>query len=423
MQGVDYIALAIPVFFLLIGIEWLISRWQEKKVYRLNDSLSDLHTGILQQTLGVFTKAVVFGVYVLIYETGALLELPGAGSWWVWVLCFLLVDHQYYWFHRISHESNLPWGAHIVHHSSEEFNLAVALRQGALQPLFSWVFYLPLAWLGFSPLVFLACSSFNTLYQFWIHTRLIDRLGPVEWIFNTPSHHRVHHGCDDKYLDKNYAGTLIVWDRLYGSFQPEEEEPTYGITKPLASWNPLWANVHYYADLAELSRRAPSWKERLKVWLKPPSWKPEWAPEGPGAAPSVTPLSHGEKGKYDARAPRSLVAYILVHFVLTVAASVGLLFWGGEMATWEKVALAVLVAWSCGNLGGMFETRSWVLLSEVARLAAWPLVGLGLVHELGTRPIVSVAAAGLVFFGAFAAWLLRFRPLFRAEEAAEAVVA
>lgn len=420
MTGVNYIALAIPVFFALIGVEWLISRWQHREVYRLNDSISDLHTGILQQTLGVFTKTIVFGVYVLLYETVKLVEIPGA--WWAWVACFLLVDHQYYWFHRISHESNLPWGAHIVHHSSEEFNLAVALRQGAFQPLFSWVFYLPLAWLGFGPLMFLACSSFNTLYQFWIHTRLIDRLGPIEWVFNTPSHHRVHHGCDDKYLDKNYAGTLIIWDRLYGSFQPEEEEPTYGITKPLASWNPLWANVHYYSDLARLARQAPNWRERLKVWLKPPAWKPDWAPEGPGARPEVSPLSHGDQGKYDVRAPKGLVSYILVQFVVTTLLTVGLLFAGAQMPVWQQVAVGVLIAWSCGNLGGMFEARSWVLLSELARLASVALLAVGLSRSLDLLvPVggsvdaatLATAAGAVVYFGAFAAWLLRYKNCFR----------
>ena len=194
MQTTDYIALSIPVFFALIGVELLVARWQHRRLYRLNDTLNDLHCGILQQVLGVFTKAIVFGVYAALFARGHLLEIR-SDSLAAWAACFLGVDFFYYWFHRVSHESNLPWGAHVVHHSSEEYNLAVALRQGAFQPLFSWVFYLPLAWVGFPPLMFLACSSFNTLYQFWIHTRTIGRLGPLEWVLNTPSHHRVHHGC------------------------------------------------------------------------------------------------------------------------------------------------------------------------------------------------------------------------------------
>ena len=418
---VNYIALSIPVFFVLIAVEWAIARWQRREVYRLNDSISDLQTGVLQQVLGVFTKVVVFGTYVAVWQATALFEIADLpdSPWWVWVVCFLAVDHQYYWFHRISHESNLPWGAHIVHHSSEEFNLAVALRQGALQPLFSWVFYLPLAWIGFPPLVFLACKSFNTLYQFWIHTRLIDRLGPIEWIFNTPSHHRVHHGCDPKYIDKNYAGTLIVWDRLFGSFQAEEEEPTYGITKPLRSWNPLWANVHYYVDLARLARRAPGWRERLEVWLRPPAWRPDWLDPAADAS-TPTPLTHGEAGKYDARAPRALGLYAVLQFVGASLATLALLHFGEQLATWAEIALALAIAWAAANLGGLFEARGWVLPSEIARLVATPLLGVAIVEVHAPSWTLGALLAGIAFFAVSAAWILRCRAFLQPEAAAAA---
>jgi len=421
MTGVDYIAFAIPVFFALIGVELVVAKLQNRKLYRLNDSLNDLHCGILQQVLGVFTKAVVFGVYVALFEWRHLLEVP-ATSTVAWVACFLGVDFLYYWFHRISHESNLPWGAHVVHHQSEEYNLAVALRQGAFQPLFSWVFYLPLAWLGFPPLMFLACSSFNTLYQFWIHTRTVGTLGPFEWIFNTPSHHRVHHGCDPKYVDKNYAGTLIVWDRLFGTFQKEEEEPTYGITKPLASWNPVWANVHYYADLWRLSRRAPTLRDKVEVWLRPPAWKPDWATHGPGEGARRSPLTHGEAGKYDADAPPSLAAYIFCHFLGALGIAVFLLFAKGSLPFGAQVALAFLVTWSAANLGAGFEGRRWVLFSELTRLAVLALSAVGFAAASGgvVATAVTTATAALLF-GLFATWLLRHRAFFGAAAAAPAV--
>ena len=406
MEGINYIALAIPVFFLLIAIEWLIAWWQKKDVYRLNDALNDLHCGILQQSLGVFTQVLVFSAYVWVYESARILEVPAA-SVAGWIVCFLLVDHQYYWFHRISHESNLPWGAHIVHHSSEEYNLAVALRQGAFQHLFSWIFYLPIAWLGLSPLVFLACKSFNTLYQFWIHTRLIGRLGPLEWVINTPSHHRVHHGCDEKYLDRNYAGVFIVWDRLYGSFQEEEEEPTYGITKPLQSWNPLWANVHYYVDLAHLARQAPNWRERVKVWLMPPAWKPEWALDGPGEARERSPLTHGDAGKYDAKGPSGVGLYAAVQFVIMTVATVLLLML--DLPLGSQLAIAIYIAWTALNLGALFETRSWVLGSELARLVVTPLLAGWLTSQASAELTAASLLIGLLVFGVFAAWLLRFR--------------
>ena len=179
------IHLAIPVFFVLIGVELLAARLLERDVYRLADSVSDLSCGILQQVVEVFLKTALFAGYAWLFARHRLFDVP-PGAAWAWAACFVGVDFLYYWFHRWSHEVNAGWAAHVVHHQSEEYNLTVALRQGALQPAFSWVFYLPLAVLGFPPAMFLAVSSFNTLYQFWIHTRLIGRLGPLEWVLNTP---------------------------------------------------------------------------------------------------------------------------------------------------------------------------------------------------------------------------------------------
>src|SRR5207247_5460488 len=177
-------------------------------------------------------------------------------------------------FHRMSHEVNAFWAAHVVHHQSEEYNLAVALRQGAFQSSFSWVFYLPLAVIGFPPLLFLTVSSLDTLYQFWIHTRAIGRLGPLEWVLNTPSHHRVHHGRNPQYIDRNHAGTLIIWDRMFGTFEPEGHAVIYGVTEPIASWNPVWANFHAYRNLWADAKRAKHWWDKIRIWFMPPGWKP-----------------------------------------------------------------------------------------------------------------------------------------------------
>ncbi len=409
MRPVDYIALAIPVFFLLIGFEALYARLRGEKLYRLNDSVNDLSTGILDQVAGVFTKAITVGAYAWVWERFRVSEWP-ASSAWTWVLCFLGVDFFYYWFHRVSHESNLPWGAHIVHHSSEEFNLSVALRQGAFQSLWSFPFYLPLAWLGFSPLVFLACSSFDTLYQFWIHTRAIRTLGPLEWVLNTPSHHRVHHGCDAKYIDRNYAGTLIVWDRLFGSFQAEEEEPVYGITKPLASWNPLWANVHHYVDLARASRRAPSTVDAIRLWFKGPGWQPAWVKESLYGAPIVSPLTAGEAGKYDARPERPLTGYAMVQFAGGLVATLALL-WGEQRWTGgERVGLALAIVWTVLNVGLLFDRRGWVVRSELLRLGAlWALGAAWASERLAGGAFGAVTVGTLAFAALSAAWLLRWR--------------
>ena len=207
----NYILYAIPVFFLLIGVELLVARIMKRDVYRFSDAIANLSCGITQQVVGVLMRAILFGGYIYLYENFKLWDL-GVDKWWVWVVCFVGVDFFYYWFHRLAHEISVMWGGHIVHHQSEEYNLSVALRQGSFQALSSWIFYLPLAWMGFSPLVFLVVAQFQTLYQFWIHTRLIGKMWwPIEYIFNTPSHHRVHHGINPQYIDKNHGGTLIIF--------------------------------------------------------------------------------------------------------------------------------------------------------------------------------------------------------------------
>jgi sterol desaturase/sphingolipid hydroxylase (fatty acid hydroxylase superfamily) len=396
-MNVNYIHLAIPVFFLLIGIEILAARFLERDVYRLNDSINDLSCGILDQVVEVFLKTALFAGYLFLFERGRLFSIPSTSAW-AWALCFLGVDGLYYWFHRWSHEANLGWAAHVVHHQSEEMNLAVALRQGAFQAAFSWVFYLPLALLGFPPLMFLAVSSFNTLYQFWIHTRLIGRLGPLEWVFNTPSHHRVHHGRNPEYIDRNHGGTLIIWDRLFGTFAAEEDEPVYGITTPLQSWNPLWAHVHYWVELARKARRIGRWRDRFRLFLKPPGWHPEDL-GGSVAAPEVDRTA---LVKYDPPAPRGLRHYVLSQFILVNAATTAFLFGSARMSGGERAVAAIAVALSLASLGGLLDRRAWAFRLEVARV-----VGLAGMTPLLVAPGVSVAvaAAGLGSLG----WLLRYR--------------
>jgi len=368
----NYVLLAIPVFFFLMGVEWAVSALVlRRKVYRLNDSINDLSMGVIDQVGGAFLKTLVFMGYLYIWERWRLMDMGAAHLWDpaaplpVWVLCFLLQDLMYYWAHRVSHERNLGWATHIAHHQSEEFNLAVALRQGVFQGLFFWVFYLPLALVGFPPAVFAAVTQVNALYQFWIHTRIIGKLGPLEWVFNTPSHHRVHHGCNPKYIDRNHGGTLIIWDRLFGTFQEEEEEPQYGTVTPLKSWNPLWAQVYYFARLLALARVTPSWRDRLRLWFKPPAWRPAAVEE------DKTPETR-QPGyeKYDARAPRLLGAYAAVHFVVILTLAVGFVGAESAMPAGQRILAALLIFATVLSLGGIFDRRRWTPFVEAARLLA-----------------------------------------------------
>jgi len=282
----NLIALAVPVFFASIAIEIVAARALKRKVYRFNDTISDLSAGMLQELVGVFTKVLLFGVYTWLFH-----RVHGEGgiaiNIWSWIASFLLVDFIYYWFHRNSHNVAVIWGSHEAHHSSQEYNLSVALRQGAFQRLFSFPYYLPMALAGFSPLQFMVCSQINTLYQFFIHTRLIKTLGFLEYFMNTPSHHRVHHGVNPKYIDKNHAGMLIIWDKLFGTFQKEEEEPHFGTVKPLETLNPIWTQLHYWWHLVTLSFKARG-LDKIKVWLARPGWKPDYL-GGKHPIPEVNP--------------------------------------------------------------------------------------------------------------------------------------
>jgi sterol desaturase/sphingolipid hydroxylase (fatty acid hydroxylase superfamily) len=370
-SGYPYVTLAVPVFFVLIGMEVLAARWEQKRVYRFNDSINDLSCGMLQVISGTFVGVVLFFSYRTIWgylheANWHLLDVASLSSTGKWIaagLLFLGVDCAYYWFHRISHVVNAPWAAHAVHHQSEEYNLTVALRQGAFQPFFSWIFYLPLALVGFPPLWFLAMTAFNTIYQFWIHTRLIGKLGPLEWVLNTPSHHRVHHGRNPKYLDKNHAGTLIIWDRLFGTFQEEEEEPVYGIVRPLASWNPVWANFHEYVELWRDAARAPYFLDKIKIWFMPPGWTPRGMPE----CPPTPEVAADDVVKYDTRLPLGMNLYVLLHFLLTLGLSVYVMA-ADDVSKWARLGPALLALFAMLVLGGIMERRHWAYLAEFARL-------------------------------------------------------
>ncbi len=412
---VNYIVLAIPVFFLLIGLELLVTRLLEKDYYSFEDSISDLSCGILQQVLELFVKTALFAGYVFVYGRGRLATLSEASAA-VWIACFLGVDFLYYWFHRLSHEVNAFWAAHVVHHQSEEYNLAVALRQGALQGWFSWAFYLPLALLGFPPLMFLAVSSFNTLYQFWIHTRVIGRLGPLEWVLNTPSNHRVHHGRNPKYIDRNHGGTLIVWDRLFGTYQGEEEEPAYGITTPLRSWNPVWANLHYWVELVGKARRASRFVDKLKMFLMPPGWHPAEL-GGFQQAPPIDPAHR----TYRTPAPLGLSLYIFVQFTAALLGTSAFLFAGGGSDPVLRGAIGVLIALTLVSLSGLFEGKSWALPLETLRLASLVPLGTIALSQSAPAPVSGLLLAAVT--GSSFVWLLRSRPRVATDAAPQSPIA
>jgi len=263
---------AIPGFLLLLSLEAWFSYRENKDLYEKRDTWSSLGLGIGNVIIGFVTKAMIFGFFLLLYEYRVFDLNPNL--WWYWVILFFADDFSYYWFHRTAHNVNWFWASHVVHHSSQRYNLAAALRQtwtGNLTGSFLFWAWMPLV--GFHPIWIMFMQQISLIYQFWIHTETVHKLpNPLEFILNTPSHHRVHHGSDLKYLDKNHAGILIIWDRMFGTFQAEEERPTYGLTRNINSFNPVVVALKTWGELFKGALKSGSVRNAVNYFIQPPGW-------------------------------------------------------------------------------------------------------------------------------------------------------
>lgn len=363
------VVLSIPIFFLLMAIELIYERITKKHTYRLNDAVTNISTGTLSQVSGVFQKVLKIGIYVLVYENLRIFDLPSNA--WTFAAIWVLYDLGYYWEHRMAHTVSLFWGGHVVHHQSEDYNLSVALRQTSTGALWGFFFYLPIALLGFDPVQVVTAAGFNLLYQFWIHTEHINKMPRwFEAVLNTPSHHRVHHGRDPKYIDKNYAGVFIIWDKMFGTFKEEEERPNYGTTVPLKSWNPLFANFAHYIDLFGVVKQARTTKDKLKILF----YKPGWLPDYLGGAYQLQNVPEDYK-KYDTEMAAGMKAYLLFQFAILAGVTTLFLFMN-ENFTWYMIALLSLwIAWTTVMFGFFAEKEhAWVHGAEVLRLLLLPIL-------------------------------------------------
>ncbi|PAA45809.1 hypothetical protein CJU80_01975 [Pseudomonas fragi] len=371
---------AVPFFFVLIAVELLADRWRAMHTYRLADTISSLSAGVLSTSTGLLTKGVGLITYALALKYLALLQLP-EDSLWVWLFAFVLYDFCYYWHHRLGHERNVLWAAHSVHHQSEDYNLSTALRQTSTGFVLGWVFYLPMAVLGVPLPVFVTVATVNLLYQFWVHTRHVPKLGWFEWLFVTPSNHRAHHAQNALYMDRNYGGVFIVWDRLFGTFQEEDDaEPViFGVTTPLQSWNPLWANWQFYGQLLADAQRTERWRDKLRIWFMPTGWRPaDVAAKYPINKPDLSRFV-----KFEVPLARRQQVYIAAQFAVYLALGSYLLNLGETLSPqalmlgWGYMALGLFV------LGAGLENRPWALKLEWLRLALnLPLVWLAPVAGL-----------------------------------------
>lgn len=389
---------ATPVFFVLIALEAFVAWRRQHAQYRLADAISSIALGQLSTYLGIFARLISFGLYVEIYRHLRLATLDST-SVAVWVAALVIYDFLYYWNHRLGHEVNVLWAAHVVHHQSEEFNLSTALRQTGTSYYFSWIFYAPMAVLGFSPAVMLGVGLIDLLYQFWIHTEHIRTLGIFDRIFASPSNHRVHHAVNDLYLDRNYGGLLIIWDRLFGTFQPEEPSTpvVYGTRDPLRSWNPLWANVHSYVSIARDSWHARRWTDKLRVWFKHPGWRPADVaarfPKAPFEMAAVT--------KFAPPLPRALALYCLVQSFVVLAFGTHFLALAPHLGPQLTLTYFAWLTVSLLVIGGLTESRPQFVWFEAVRLLAMLAVLAFMFAPTTASTWVPVAAVPMVF----AVWL------------------
>jgi sterol desaturase/sphingolipid hydroxylase (fatty acid hydroxylase superfamily) len=269
-QMLNLIQLAIPGFIALLLLEAVLDAIMRRDLYQFKDTAASLIMGTGNVILGLVSKIMVLAIFTVVHRF-AIFKI--GYQWWAWVLLFFAEDFTYYVFHRTSHECRLFWASHVIHHSSQRYNLGTALRQTWTGSFMSFVFWLWLPLVGFEPVMVLTMQAISLIYQFWIHTELIRSMGPLEWIINTPSHHRVHHGSNQRYLDRNHAGILIIWDRMFGTYVPEAEAPVYGLTKNINSYNPLRIAFHEWIDIWNDVRSVSSWHLKLRYVFGRPGWK------------------------------------------------------------------------------------------------------------------------------------------------------
>lgn len=310
----QYVQQATPFFVGLMVLELVVGLLKTgAPVVTISDGLTSVSCGMISRLPMLFMRGCELTAYMYVWDRYRLMELPWDSAW-TWWLTFLGVDFCYYWVHRFAHEVSFLWAAHQVHHSSEYYNLTTALRQSLTQQFTSWIFYLPLALVA-PPTVFAVHIQLNLLYQFWIHTELIRDLGPLEWVFNTPKHHRVHHGRNLYCIDTNYGGILIIWDRLFGTFAPESDKVVFGLVFPINTFEILYVQLHYYLYLWRRSSTYKTIGNKLSTFLKGPSWKPGKSRLGDHEDnPKVT----GQEVPHDPSWTLPLQVYVVIHFLLVL---------------------------------------------------------------------------------------------------------
>ena len=368
----DLIALAVPFFLLALIIELVVDRYRRTGYYRANDAINSLSAGTLSTTIGYFTKFLPLIAWGFVLQNFALIDMPL--DWFdasprgiaLWVTAAVAWDFCYYWFHRFSHEVSVLWAAHAVHHQSEDYNLSTALRQTSTGFIFGWIFYLPLFVIGFPLEILITVNAVNLIYQFWVHTQHVRRMGVLDYILVTPSNHRVHHAQNERYIDKNYGGMFILWDRMFGTFEDERDDDpvVFGVRKPLSNWNPFWANLQVYDYLLFDARHARRWRDKIGVWFRRTGWRP--ADVEARFPKARADLVHFEK--FDPEIGRAMRWYVMAQFLVAVGLTLGIAQRFASEGPAGVIVLCLMLWAQLYTLGLLNEGRRNAVTWELIRL-------------------------------------------------------
>jgi alkylglycerol monooxygenase len=363
MQETNVYFYLTPIALLFIGLEIALCFVYRRNYISFAESIANFGTALGNQTTNVLVAAGVFVIYGFLWENYRLFTIEM--NWWTFILLLLGVDFIFYWVHRWGHSINILWAAHSPHHSAEEMNFFVALRASVTQRLCSFLFFFPLALVGFKPLHIYMMSGIHLFIAFLHHTEFVGKLGWFEKYFTTPSHHRVHHGVNFKYLDKNFGEFLIIWDKLFGTFAEEKEKVVYGIYDHPQSWNPIRINFHFYIVLWKYAVAAPFWWDKIRVWFMPAGWRPR------GLEPKeMTEITTENQARYRPEMFANSKIYLILQVILGIALMIGVIsnLYGWSSA--EKWLGACLLWWQIINWSGILEARRWLWISENLRVVS-----------------------------------------------------
>ncbi|MBT1700479.1 sterol desaturase family protein [Fulvivirgaceae bacterium PWU4] len=397
-MALNWTALAIPAFFIFLGLEYIASVRKKRNLFTFESSVANISIGIAERLMNLFVSASFYGLFYYIYDAFALFEIPA--TFWMWIILLLATDLIWYWYHRLSHEINLFWAAHIVHHQSEDFNYTVSARITIIQAFLRNAFWCILPLLGFHPAMVISILVIHGTYSFFTHTQVIGKLGWFEHVLITPSHHRVHHASNEKYLNKNYGDLFIFWDKLFGTFQREEEQPDYGLTHPLKSYSFMWQHFHYFMEMFAAFRKAETFSEKFRVVFG----KPEDLDQ------QVRKVLERKFLPYKTQAKSTLrfKAYLTLQMIFTIAGLFSLILFIDYADLADKVFATLLIITTLVNCGALLEQRRWIYYLEYLRLF---FVTALLSWHLGSAEILMAGALFIIFSAtsdSVKRWYLKF---------------